>query len=868
MVTHEFDLAQRLLASDEVDPGTLTGAHRRLVDAWRSDAPGDTISGDVAVLISQVLRHRRGVSGLTNLRLRLDLRERGIDVATLEESSLLVSPYARNEHHVALADDWAPDWLRGDSTWIDLACASPGPFMLPDGTKVSTYARPDTPVPVDPAVAAIAPAIKEYRSRSQANAVRAAALSNPEATLHVVLPTGTGKSIVGLAPGLLLNSGTTVVVVPTIALALDQERNLQARFPSSQLPPELAYYGDRPKPERDAIKERLRSGTQRVLFTSPEALVTGLAQSLRVLAARGDLTHLVIDEAHLVRSWGLSFRPEFQIVASLLGELREHARAAGQTPPRVALLTATLSEQGLILNDGLFGGSEESLFVGSTFLRTELRYLLAEITSPEVRTERVVEALRHLPRPAIVYTTRKDAAEEIAANLRASGFGRTATFHGDIGSHERLEILRRWSGDGEPTSYDVVVGTSAFGLGVDQSDVRTIVHACIPATIDRFYQEVGRAGRDGHAALSVWIPATVDKKQSSIEKSTVLGDEKTWKRWQAMLAQRVHVQSAGRRLVLDTSVVPPNLDIDSDKNRLWNRNTLVLMQRAGLLDLENIEPPSLERDPDESEESWSTRVADAWEVYVRHMAVRIRPKVTNLDEKSVVAALKNVRSEIKGSEAASADRVDRLLALTECWGYILQEEYTYTNVGPMHASQSVAAACSGCPASEHIHRPTYRAAQPIVAEGLLPDLRREPSSALRDVALGHRTIVVTYPKDRLRSLLGNLVQVCVNNGIRGVLASPSLVGLKAIGSASKFAPDGLILVDTVPIGGPPVRLCVPTLILLDEDKAPQLSWLAGSEGSFRIVVVPEGTRDPAYPDQLVKNIRSPHLVLEDFLRRF
>ncbi len=427
-MAHEFDLVQRLLTTEDEDPGGLTGAHRRLVDAWRSDRPGDKISGDVAVLIAQVLRHRRGVTGFTNVRLRLKLEARGIDVATLAKSHLRAHRYGTNEHEIFLGTPWAPEWLHGDPTWIDLACASPGPFVLSDGDKVSTYARPDTSVPVDPAVATIAPAIKEYRSRSQANAVRAATLSDPNSTLHVVLPTGTGKSIVGLAPGLLVGSGTTVVVVPTIALALDQERNLQARFPNSHLPDELAYYGDRAEDERAAIKERLRNGTQRVLFTSPEALVTGLAQSLRVLAARGELTHLVIDEAHLVRSWGLSFRPEFQIVASLLSELRELAQAAGQAPPRVALLTATLSEQGLLLNDSLFHGPKESLFVGSTFLRTELRYLYAEMSSPATRLERVVEALRHLPRPAIVYTTRKDAAEEIAAGLRDSGFEQDGRF--------------------------------------------------------------------------------------------------------------------------------------------------------------------------------------------------------------------------------------------------------------------------------------------------------------------------------------------------------------------------------------------------------------------------------------------------------
>ena len=870
-MTLQFDLVQHFLINDDTasrDMNGLTGPHRRLVDAWRSDLPGAEICGDIAALLGQVLRHKRGVTGQTNVRLRLGLDAREIPLAALEKAHLKAARYGVTEHHVSLGKSWTPEWLHGDLTWIDLASASPGPFVTAGGAKVSTYARPDTPVPVDPAVKTIAPGIDNYRSRSQASAVRTATLIDRDSTLHVVLPTGTGKSIVGLAPGLLAGKGTTVVVVPTTALALDQERNLQARFPNSDLPNELAYYGDRAKDELGAIKARLRDGTQRVLFTSPEALVSSLAQSLRVLATKGQLAHLVIDEAHLVRSWGLSFRPEFQIVASLLGELRELARAADQSPPRVALLTATLSAQGLQLNDDLFGGDRESLFVGSTFLRTELRYLVADVTPEAARIDRVVEALHHLPRPAIVYTTRKETAEQIAGRLHENGFARTAVFHGDVDSSERLDILRRWSGDGEPTSYDVVVGTSAFGLGVDQSDVRTVVHACVPASVDRFYQEVGRAGRDGHAALAVWIPAAGDKAEGRrIERATILGDRNAWDRWDAMRLRRVDNDNADRRLVLDTSVLPPHIDIASDKNRLWNRNTLVLMQRAGLLDIEYLEPPKVEREPDESEDAWSQRVAEAREKFVRLMAVRIRAGVINLDEASVVAALKKVRNEIKGSEAASMDRVDRLLNLTECWGRVLSEEYSYANVGPMRATQTVATACSGCPASEHVHDLTYRAALPLVAESLMPDLRRLASDQLTALAHGTRSIVISYTEGRLRPLLGPLVQATVGNGVRGVLASPSLLALPAITSASRFAPEGLVVVDAVPAGGPPLRLQVPTLVLLDHSDPPQLSWLAATEGPLRIVVLPASTPDPVYPDDLVKNVRSPHWALEDFLRR-
>jgi ATP-dependent DNA helicase RecQ len=842
----------------------LQGPYRRLVDAWLSEKPGPDIAGDIAALVGQILRQRRGTSGQSNHFMILRLDERGIPLKPLRRAHLEASKFGLHEHKVTLGQDWAPDWLLGDPRWIDLACTSPENFIGPAGV-VSTSARHDMAVPVDPAVAAAA-GIDAYRSRSQASAVRAAALADPNDTLHVVLPTGTGKSLVGITPGLLARKGVTVVVVPTIALALDQERQLQQRFPHQGLPNELAYFGDRPAVEKEAIKERLRDGSQKVLFSSPEALVTSLAQSLRHLASRGALSHVVIDEAHLVRSWGLSFRPEFQVVASLISELRDVARALGVTPPRVALLTATLSQQCLLLNDELFAGSGASLFVGSTFLRTEIRYLYAPPVSYDKRLDRVVEALHHLPRPAVVYTTKKESAEAIADRLRQAGFARTAVFHGDVRAAERLNILRAWSGDGGPTSVDVVVGNSAFGLGVDQSDVRTVLHACVPASVDRFYQEVGRGGRDGHAALSVWMPSTTDAQEGrNIENATVLGDTKSWGRWDAMRTARVADDPARRELVLDTSTVPPWLDHPSDSNQLWNRNTLVLLQRAGILDIVDTPPPALERGVDEPEAAWKERMDAAWAEYVKHATVRIRPGVANVDEAAVLAAIDKVRREIRDSEANSRDRIERMFTLEECWGSILSKEYAYHDVGPMHAYQVVAPACSGCPAAGHVAEPSYRAARPVVSEASLPYLHRPLSPALDAMANGNRTLVVSYPEGDLRLHLAELVTKAVTHGVRGILASASLVGLPAVTNASRSAPEGLVAVDPIVVG-PPIQFAVPTLVLLDPTDPPRLSWLAGRSGALRIVVLPEGTPDPDYPDQTVKNIRVPHWSLSYFLR--
>lgn len=849
-------------ATDNRDP--LTGPHRRLVDAWFSEMPGAAIAGDVAALLSQVLRHRRGTTGQSNSFLILRLDERGVPVQALLRANLDVTKFGLHEHRITLGHDWAPDWLRGDVRWIDLACTSPDPFVGPKG-RVSTSARHDMAVPADPSVSAIS-GIETYRSRSQASAVRTAVLAPAGDTLHVVLPTGTGKSLVGIAPGLLRRTGVTVVVVPTIALALDQERQLHQRFPSQGLPQELAYYGDRATAEKEAIKGRLYGGTQRVLFTSPEALVTGLAQTLRHLAARGDLNHVVIDEAHLVRTWGLSFRPEFQVVASLVAELREVARAQGVEPPHVELLTATLSRQSLLLNDELFAGSGTSLFVGSTYLRTEIRYLLAPPAVPESRLERVVEALHHLPRPAIVYTTKKESADVVANRLRDAGFGRTAVFHGDVRADDRLEVLRAWSGDTGPTSVDVVVGTSAFGLGVDQSDVRSVIHACVPASVDRFYQEVGRGGRDGHAAVSVWLPSTTDAQEGrSIENATVLGDRKSWGRWDAMRTARISADPSRRELVVDTSTVPPWLSYASDSNQLWNRNTLVLLQRAGVLDIVDTPPPTLERVEGEPEADWQQRVDAAWSRYVKLATVRIRAGIANVDEASVLRAIDRVRREIRDSESDSRDRIERMFRLDECWGSILSEEYEYQDVGAMHAHQVVAPACSGCPATAHVHEPSLRAARPVVQEASVPQLHREVSGTLAAMAATGRTLVVTYPEGDLRIHLAELVTKAVTHGVRGILASASVADLPTVAQAGRTAPEGLVAIDPI-VAGPPRTFPIPTLILLDPTDPPQLSWLAGEAGSLRIVVLPEDTPDPQYPGQPVKSIRFPHWTLSYFLR--
>ncbi len=865
----ELERVQAALRGEPVGRHDLSGPHQRLVDAWR-DPEGTTGPADLAALLNQVLRHEAAMEPVTA---RLDipgghhglsrdcLARAGLGVQALEGGRVRVSPGGR----------WCPSWMHGDPTWVDLAISTRNGLTLDDGTWIPSKSRPERDVAIDPAVEQLSHA-SAYRSRTQAVALRTIALAPAGSSVHVVLPTGSGKSLAGLTPGLLREDATTVVVVPTIALALDQERHAQARFPSAGLPEELAYYGSRDPAEKELIRGRLGGGTQRLVFISPEALVQGLAPALHQLARRGGLRYVVVDEAHLVRTWGLDFRPEFQLAASLIAELKQVAVAADQPPATTVLMTATLSLEGLQLNETLFGG-DPSPYVGSTYLRTEPRYLLGVCSTEEERQERVVDALFRLPRPAIVYTTRKGAAEEIVARLRGSGFGRVVAFHGGTEGSERLDILRGWSGGEEATSLDVVVGTSAFGLGVDQADVRSVVHACIPGSVDRYYQEVGRAGRDGHAAVSLLLPVPGRDMEEAgrIEGATVIGDEKAWARWHAMVSSDTGLEGPPGTTVVDTAAVPQHISVGTDANRLWNRNTLNLLARSGLLQLTALPPPDLTPAAGESDEDREARSSMEWTRFRDSVAVRLAPGVGNLDRGTVEEAIGRVRTEVHGNQHESLRRMRRLLDRQECWASVFAEEYTFRHPRAERvAVQNVSPSCSGCPAEHHRGPEGGRAPTPVIPEPMMPILPWDLQPALAAELHGQGGLVVTYEVTRRRGgperWLEDLVRRVVANGVRGLLVPPSLREHPAVLQAHRHARERLVIVETEARG--PRPFSVPTLIVLGPRDLPQATWLPPVEaGPPRILFMEASTPDPGKPGATVTQWRSPVIEIDDLLGR-
>ena len=736
-------------------------------------------------------------------------------------------------------------------------------MVAADGTVVPTASRPDEEVPADPAVEALA-GTATYRLSAQRDGIRASALAEGDATLHLVLPTGSGKSLVEVAPGLLAAGSTTLVVVPTVALALDQERQTRLRFPGAGLPDRLALHGDVPPDEQHALRARLARGEQRLLFTSPESAVT-LTEPLKELASRGLLGHIVVDEVHLVRTWGLDFRPEFQLLGAVFAEVRAAAAAAEQPAPRTVLATATLSAPALALNDALLG-SGQRIWIASTFLRPEPRYLLGLCADPVERDARLVEVLRHAPRPAVVYVAQPDEAVRLAAMLGAADIRRVAAFTGGTGAGERLSILEGWSGAAGTSRYDIVIGTSAFGLGVDQQDVRTVVTAYLPLSVDRFYQEVGRAGRDGHAAVAVWLPVPAADRtiSNAIDAQTIIGDDKGWARWRTMRDAASVADAGPHQIRVDVRLPPPHVAGPSEQNELWNRNTLTLMERTGLVRLHRPAPQTFPSPGDRTAEE-EARFAAARERHRTELLVQVlRP---DLDAEVFASAAAGLRNAVRADEEASVQRIDALLASERCWGEVLAEEYTLRTelAGGVLAEQNPGPSCSGCPGSAHTGDPSGAAPIPVVPATWLPHLPRRITSGLAAQLHGAKRLAVTYVgPEGLRRDLPELVRRLVSNGIVRLVVPPELASLPAITEAHR-ATGGFVAVDTeLPLLD---AAAVPTLLVLRPGDPVPPTWLPPGEDdrSVRIVLCDEAAPSPVHATARLKDLHSPSTTTAELM---
>lgn len=449
----------------------------------------------------------------------------------------------------------------------------------------------------DPLLAAVGRT--RYRSRGQRAAVRAALSTPTGGSIVVALPTGEGKSMIFqliqtvgfVGADQAETRGVTLVIVPTVALGVNHE---QEAVEVCGLSRPLAFQGGNDV-ENGIIAERITDGTQGLCFASPEAACGRLRDSLRRAAEAGLLRAMVIDEAHLVDQWGTGFRTEFQELSGLRRELLS-AAPAGQAL-RTIMLSATLTDASLETLRSLFGAEDDFESLAAVQLRPEPDYWIAPVTSEASRISQVLEALHHAPRPAVLYVTKVSAANAWLTRLTDAGFRRVRKLHGKTRRAEREEIVGQWR-DG---ALDIVVGTSAFGLGIDYAHARSVIHACVPETLDRFYQEVGRGGRDGKAALSLIIPTIKDIEIAErINAQQVISVDRGYHRWAAMFARKARFGDGRYAVRIDGRPGTDERDIDmfGDANTDWNLRTVALMARAGIVRLLGTPYPRIQEEGD------------------------------------------------------------------------------------------------------------------------------------------------------------------------------------------------------------------------------------------------------------------------------
>ena len=316
----------------------------------------------------------------------------------------------------------------------------------------------------------------------------------------VVMPTGGGKSLCYQLPP-LVGDTTDVVVSPLVALMKDQVDALEAiGYPAAALHSGLS------QEERGAIRDRLVAGELRLLFTAPERLVnSGLLDTL----ARVGVKRFAIDEAHCISQWGHDFRPEYRQLALLRERFPKaslHAFTATATPR----VRDDIAKQ-LNLRD-------PAVLVG-VFDRPNLVYRIVP------RTDRVAQALailgRHRGEASIVYCISRRETERLAARLAAEGL-LARPYHAGLAAKERHRTQDAFAKE----TIDVVVATVAFGMGIDRSDVRLVLHTALPKSLEAYQQETGRAGRDSLAAECVLLYSSADVFQweALVRKSAAESD--------------------------------------------------------------------------------------------------------------------------------------------------------------------------------------------------------------------------------------------------------------------------------------------------------------------------------------------------------
>ena len=314
-----------------------------------------------------------------------------------------------------------------------------------------------------------------------------------------LMPTGGGKSICFQVPA-LMKDGICLVISPLVALMKDQVQRLQKLDIKA-----IALTGGIRSDEMITLLDNCEFGNYKFLYLSPERLQSDwILERIKILP----INLIAIDEAHCVSQWGHDFRPAYLKIA----HLKTHF-------PKIPFLALTASATKTVLDDVIFqlGLEKPSLFQKS-FARKNMAYMVFEV---EDKLYRMGQILKKNPQPSIIYVRNRKSCSETASQLQSLGFKATY-YHGGLSVKEKEKNMSLWMNE----EAQIMVATNAFGMGIDKSNVKTVIHVHLPESIESYYQEAGRAGRDDQKSFAVLLTSPSDKAQAQSQFINILPDKK------------------------------------------------------------------------------------------------------------------------------------------------------------------------------------------------------------------------------------------------------------------------------------------------------------------------------------------------------
>ncbi|WP_291142035.1 RecQ family ATP-dependent DNA helicase [Flavobacterium sp. UBA7680] len=314
-----------------------------------------------------------------------------------------------------------------------------------------------------------------------------------------LLPTGGGKSICFQVPA-MMREGICLVVSPLIALMKDQVANLQKRDIKA-----IALTGGIHTEEIIDLLDNCQFGNYKFLYLSPERLQSDwILERIKNLP----INLIAIDEAHCVSQWGHDFRPAYLKIS----ELKKYF-------PKIPFLALTATATPRVVEDikTELGLKDTKLFQQS-FERKNIAYMVFEV---EDKLYRVEQILKKNPQPSIIYVRNRKSCLNMSTQLQSLGF-RSTYYHGGLSAQEKDKNMQLWMSE----QAQVIVATNAFGMGIDKDNVKTVIHTQLPENLENYYQESGRAGRNGEKSFSVLLFNNSDANQTEQQFISVLPDKK------------------------------------------------------------------------------------------------------------------------------------------------------------------------------------------------------------------------------------------------------------------------------------------------------------------------------------------------------